>query len=440
MPDVVVRFREVSKSYPIYATPSARLKELLTFQRKSFHRDYWALRNVDFTIRRGETFCVIGENGAGKSTLLQLVAGIHVPSQGELHIDGRVSALLELGAGFNPEFTGRDNVFLTGSILGFTSAQISARYHSIAAFAEIGDFIDQPIKTYSSGMLVRLAFAIAIHADPDILLVDEALAVGDIYFRQRCMRKVHALRAAGVTILFVSHSMADVKSLGHRTLWLDHGAVRDLGETSRVVARYLAAMAEKDSAYLGRGHTSEATSVAPASHIAPELVDTIPNIDNRHGDGSAEIVGIAIYDAQGRPAHLLQPESSILVRISVRAKQHLASPIVGFMLRNHLGIDFAGTNTAREAVPLPPMSPGDVFTVDFLIDLPILYPSHFSFSPAVAEGTLASYRTCDWIDNAITLEMTPADGPVYGFMHLPARIGLNQPLAHSLSLAEATHG
>ena len=180
-----VWFENVSKSYPIYDKPGDRLKELVTFNRREFHRNFWALHEVSFEVRRGETFCVIGENGSGKSTLLQLVAGILHPSSGTVTVEGRVSALLELGAGFNPEFTGRDNVYLNGSILGLSKREIDARYKDIEDFAEIGDFVNRPVKTYSSGMVVRLAFAVAINVDPEILIVDEALAVGDLYFRQR---------------------------------------------------------------------------------------------------------------------------------------------------------------------------------------------------------------------------------------------------------------
>src|SRR2546427_1789898 len=245
-----IRFENVSKSYPIYDSPGDRLKELVTFNRLEFHRNFWALHDVSFEVARGETFCVIGENGSGKSTLLQLVAGILQPSSGTIEVNGRVSALLELGAGFNPEFTGRDNVYLNGAILGLSTREIDARYRAIEEFAEIGDFINRPVKTYSSGMVVRLAFAVAINVDPEILLVDEALAVGDLYFRQRCMRKVHELRSRGITILFVSHAIGDVKAIGDRTLWLEHGRAVELGETDRVVSKYMAAMSEKDSAYL----------------------------------------------------------------------------------------------------------------------------------------------------------------------------------------------
>jgi ABC-type polysaccharide/polyol phosphate transport system ATPase subunit len=422
-----VRLHKISKSYAIYDSPGDRLKELATLSRWHFHRDFWALRDLTFEIGRGETFCIIGENGSGKSTLLQLIAGILQPSSGNLTVNGRVSALLELGSGFNPEFTGRDNIYLNASILGFSNREIDGRYEEIAAFAEIGDFIDQPVKTYSSGMVVRLAFAVAIHVDPEILLVDEALAVGDIYFRQRCMRKVHELRARGITILFVSHAIGDVKALGDRTLWLENGQVRELGDTDMVVARYLARMVEKDSAYLTLAKRPE-RDPATALSRPPEIVEQIPNIDHRYGDQRAELIGIAILDPYGSPVHVMEPCSRIVVRISVRAKEELALPIVGFMLRNHLGIDFSGTNTAREGFELPPMAPGDMYTVDFHVDVPELYPGSFSFSPAIADGTLQSYKMCDWIDNAITLQMGHTEAPLYGYMHLPCRVELNSRL------------
>lgn len=422
-----VEFSGVSKSYAVYESPGDRLKELVTLNRRRFHRDFWALKDLTFEVGKGETFCVIGENGSGKSTLLQCVAGILQPTTGTVRTQGRVSALLELGSGFNPEFTGRDNVYLNGAILGFTTADMDRKYEEIQQFAEIGDFIKRPVKTYSSGMVVRLAFAVAIHVDPEILLVDEALAVGDIYFRQRCMRKVHELRARGITILFVSHAIGDVKALGDRTVWLEQGRVRELGETDKVVAKYLAAMVEKDSAYLTLSHRPGPES-RPERVVAPEVVEHIPNIDHRYGDERAEVIGIAVMDAHGRRIHLLEPHSRVIVRISVRAREEISLPVVGFMLRNHLGMDFAGTNTARLGYDVPPMQAGDVYTVDFYVDLPELYPTSFSFSPAIADGTLHSYRMCDWIDNAITLQMGHSDGQIYGFMHLPCRVELNSRL------------
>ncbi|WP_321474014.1 ABC transporter ATP-binding protein [uncultured Paludibaculum sp.] len=434
----LIQFQAVSKSYPIYSSPSDRLKELLTFNRRKFHEDFWALRDVSFEVPRGETFCIVGENGSGKSTLLQIVAGILTPTSGSAAVNGRVSALLELGSGFNPEFSGRDNVYLNAAILGFSSAQIDRVYRQIEEFAEIGDFINQPVKTYSSGMVVRLAFAVAIHVDPEILIVDEALAVGDIYFRQRCLRKVHELRAKGTTILFVSHAAGDVKALGDRTMWLDKGRVRELGDTDMVVAKYLAAMVEKDSGYLEVKHRERQERDGPVQ--APEIVTTIPNIDFRYGDGRAEIIGIAVLDLYGRKLPLLEPRTETVVRISVRANTTLEMPNVGFMLRNHLGVDFAGTNTTREDIELPPMEPGDVYTVDFHLDIPDLYPSSFSFSPAIADGSLMNYQMCDWIDNAVSLQMSPGEGQVYGYLHLPCKVEVNSRLDGKSKMAEAQLG
>jgi len=432
VPQPVVEFRGVSKSYPIYSSPSARLKELASLNRISFHRDFWALRDINFQIHAGETFCVIGENGSGKSTLLQMVAGILHPTEGDVNVRGRVAALLELGAGFNPEFTGRDNVYVNAAILGLTRREIDLKFKDIEGFAEIGEFIDQPVKTYSSGMAVRLAFAVAIHVDPEVLLVDEALAVGDIYFHQRCMRKVHELREKGVTILFVSHAMGEVKSIGDRAMWLESGHIKDMGNTDRVVTKYLAAMFEKDTAYLSTAHrNAQHDSHGPVK--APEIVDTIPNIDHRFGDGRAEVLGIAVLDLAGQPVHLLEPLSPITVRISVRACQDITLPIVGFIMRNHMGLDFAGTNTARESCDIPAMSAGDIYTVDFHLQLPELYPSSFSFSPAIADGTLHGYTTCDWIDNAIVLQMSPTDGEIYGHLHLPCRVELNRCIAQPVA-------
>ena len=420
----------MSKSYPIYKAPGDRLKELVTFNRAKFHTDYWALRDVSFEVARGETFCIVGENGCGKSTLLQICAGILQPSSGEVAVNGRVSALLELGSGFNPEFTGRDNVYLNGAIMGLSRKEMDSRFADIEAFAEIGEFIDRPVKIYSSGMMVRLAFSVAIHVDPEILLVDEALAVGDVYFRQRCVRKVQELRARGITILFVSHATGDVKALGDRAMWLDHGKMMEIGRTDLVVSKYLSAMSMKDEQY--RAH--EPVSFELRSKTGPEeIVEGIPNIDHRFGDGRGEVIGIAVMDAEGARLTTLLPGSTIVVRISVKAKANLERPIVGFMLRNHLGVDFAGTNTSREGYHLPPLLIGDLCTVDFYVDLPALYASLFSFSPAIADGTLEHYTVNDWIDNAVVLSMEKSEAPIYGNMHLPCRVQVNTKIGSGVA-------
>lgn len=404
-----VEFERVSKTYAIYEKPGDRLRELLAFGRRSFHRDFQALADLSFGIRRGEVFCIVGENGSGKSTALQILAGIMQPSSGSVNVNGRVAALLELGAGFNPEFSGRDNVYLNASILGLSRREIDRRYRVIEDFAGIGDFIRQPVKTYSSGMIVRLAFAVAITVDPEILLVDEALAVGDAYFRHRCMRKVHELRARGVTIVFVSHAIADVKAIGDRVLWLEHGRAVAVGAIDAVLPQYLSSMAAREAAHENAGETTVPTV---------DIANSIPNIDHRYGDRRAEIVGIAVLNEYGEPVHLMLPQSRILVRITFTAHENLTRPAAGFLLRNHLGLDFSGSDTEREGCDLPPMTKGDIVTVDFQLDVPELYPGAFSFSPFVSDdGTMA-----DWIDNAITVQMARGDGPVYGYLHTPCRV------------------
>ena len=418
-----VTIEKLSKSYPVYARPAERLKELLTFGRRRHHTDFWALRDVTLSIRRGTTFGLVGENGSGKSTLLQIVAGILQPTSGRVEVSGRVSALLELGSGFNPEFTGRENVFLNGSILGFSNREMERKFPQIAEFAEIGDFIDQPVKTYSSGMIVRLAFAVAIHMDPEILLVDEALAVGDVYYRHRCLRKIHELHARGITIIFVSHETATVKSLCDEAAWLAAGQVMEAGNPERVVSKYLAAMVMKDTSYV-KAHPAAAADAAGGSTEAlpeGEFVSTIPNIDFRYGSRRAEIVGIAILNSRGQRIEETPPGEPIVVRITVKANDAIERPIVGFMMRNHLGVDFAGINTAGEDVNLPSMRPQEIRTVDFLVQLPVLYPGNFSFCPAIAEGTLDTYEMCDWIDNAVALQIEKGR-PVYGFVQFPCTI------------------
>jgi ABC-type polysaccharide/polyol phosphate transport system ATPase subunit len=413
-----VEFERVSKSYALYDKPGDRLKELLSGGRRSHHRDFHAVRDLSFAVKRGEVFCIVGENGSGKSTTLQLIAGIMQPTSGSIVVNGRVSALLELGAGFNPEFTGRDNVYLNASILGLSKSEIDRRYKTIEDFAGIGDFIRRPVKTYSSGMVVRLAFAVAINVDPEVLLVDEALAVGDASFRHRCMRKVHELRDRGVTIVFVSHAIADVEAIGDHVLWLEHGRAMALGNMDAVLPLYLAAMTERAGPDPIAVNSAESR---PVLMVDAPMVNSIPNVDHRHGDGRAEVLGIAILNEYGEPLHLMMPRSRIVVRITFRANQELPRPAVGFMLRNHLGLDFTDTDTEREGHKLPPMRKGEVSTVDFTLDIPEFYPGAFSFSPSVSDGAV-----CDWIDNAITVQMARGEGPVYGYIQLPCRVELTQ--------------
>lgn len=418
-----VVFNSVSKSYLAYSRPVDRLRDLVLPGQSSRGAEFWALRDVSFEASTGETLCLIGANGSGKTTSLQLAAGILQPTAGSVEVEGRVAALLELGAGFHPEFSGRENARLSAALFGLSGREFRQRCPQIEEFAEIGDFIDQPVKTYSSGMLVRLAFAVAIHVEPEVLLVDEALAVGDYYFRQRCMRKVHELRSQRVTILFVSHAMADVQALGTQVLWLDQGRVVERGEPSAVVRKYLADMTARDRKSVEESITAD-RGAATVETVAPEpkREDAVPNVDGRFGTGRAEVTAITVLDSRGRQLRELIPRERATVRITVRARDRIAAPNVGFMMRNHLGIDFAGTNTAREGIVLEPLEAGNELLVEFHLDLPELYAGSFAFAPAIADGDLADYEICDWIDNALTIPMARGAGEIYGYMHLPCRV------------------
>ncbi len=437
-PQYPVEAVHLSKRYPLFSSPSARLRQLLFPNFADSHSHFWALRDVTFLVEPGETFCIVGQNGSGKSTLLQLIAGIIPPTDGEIAVRGRLAALLELGAGFNPDFTGRENVFLNAALLGFSRAEITKRLPEIEAFAEIGAFLDQPVKTYSSGMLVRLAFAVAVHLEPDLLLVDEALAVGDIYFRQRCMRKVHELKRRGTTILYVTHSAQDVRAIGDRCLWLDSGTIRECGNPESVISLYLAEMTTRDGKYVDAHPLPTEAPDHFSLDTPPETVSSIPNIDHRYGDRRAEIVGVALTDSSGRTATQLKPHTEVVLRITAHASHPIARPIFGYVLRNHLGLDLAASNTLREGLPLAPLRSGQTITVDFHLTIPELYPAAFSFTAALADGDLHSFSMCDWLENVVSVEMD-GNQPVYGYLQLPCRIGINQRLS-SAAHSEVLHG
>jgi ABC-type polysaccharide/polyol phosphate transport system ATPase subunit len=409
----VVEFHSVSKSYPLAGSPGRRLGALLFPDLFPAPR-FTALNQVSFEIRRGETFCIIGRNGAGKSTLLQLVAGIAPPTSGSVHVHGRISALLELGSGFHPDFTGRQNIFLSASILGFSAAATRRLFPHIAEFAAIGDFLERPVRTYSSGMLVRLAFAVAIHVEPEILIVDEALSVGDQAFRQRCLRKVGELRARGVTVLYVSHALGDVKALGDRALWLDHGSARQLGPAAQVADAYIAELAG-----------SAAAPAAPRLSGNADWLENDLSGDARHGDARARICGFALFNQFGRPAVHLVPGGQYSARLSFEALAPLAHPHAALLIRNHLGIAFCGASTSASAAPLAPLAAGERVTVDFELTLPEFYPGAFSFSPCVSAS--AAGPVCDCVENALTLQMERAVGEIYGCLHVPARVRWSTP-------------
>jgi len=375
----LVLVQNVSKLYRLYRRPADRLLELLPGTAPA-HRDFWALRDISFEVERGETLGLVGPNGCGKSTLLQLVSGILQPTTGRVVTRGRIAALLELGAGFNPEFTGRENVYLNGEILGLSRAEIDRAMPSIEAFAEIGEFIERPVKEYSSGMYVRLAFSTAIHVDPEILIVDEALAVGDAVFANRCVRKFQELRERRVTVLFVSHDLGLVKQLSDRAILLLNGHIEAAGTPNDVINRYIGLVLEKQ---------------------APETRQERLRSSFRHGDGTSEIVSIQMLNARGQETASIASGEPVTVRVRARFHRAVSDPMVGILVRTRIGMDVYGTNTRIEHADLGDFEPGQLLEVDFGIEC-WLTPQQYTLTAATQNADGSSH---DWLDDALAFDV-----------------------------------
>jgi lipopolysaccharide transport system ATP-binding protein len=389
--EVVIRAKGLAKVYRLYRRPEDRLKELI-FSTRSLGQDFWALRDIDLEIRRGEAIGIIGRNGSGKSTLLQLICGTAQPTTGELEVRGRVAALLELGVGFDPEFTGRENVYLSAIVLGLSEAEITERFAAIEAFAGIGNFIDQPVRQYSSGMYARLAFAVCAHVDADILAVDEILAVGDAGFQQRCMRFLRSFRARG-TLVFVSHDENAVLSLCDRAVWLDRGVIRADGACKEVCRRYRILVSQK----AGNGDAFEVGGVGdrpPSSAATSGDTDASPRTFDFGIDagwvrsGKRMIEHATLLTAQGQAVVVAEGGSEVMLCIDVRAARSLAETIVAFVLRNRLGQNIFCDSTASLAHRVPArIKEGQSFRTTFRFRLPHLPSGDYAIEAALYERT-----------------------------------------------------
>lgn len=337
-----ISLRHVSKRYQIFPTPQHRLKQFLLGHYRNYYREFWALRDVSMDISHGEVIGIIGRNGAGKSTLLQLVCGTLTPTEGSVQVNGRIAALLELGAGFNPDFSGRENVYLNAAILGLSQAEIDQRFDAIVAFSGIGNFIDQPVKTYSSGMYIRLAFSVAINVDPDILIVDEALSVGDGIFSRKSFDRIMALKEAGKTILFCSHSMYQIESICNRAIWLEGGTVREVGLPAPVVSRYEVFLAANADGGLG---TAEAPKVQAAA--GPAALEDSANILPRLLDCTMRADGV-----EGREVALRSRISTLELALRFRAPAHLPTPTVAYSITALDGRVVTSLGTHNDQFPL----------------------------------------------------------------------------------------
>ncbi len=389
----------ISKVYRLFDKPSDRLKQLAPFVSMR-PKEFWALRDITFEVGKGEIVSLIGPNGCGKSTLLQIVSGILQPTTGRVVTRGRLAALLELGAGFNPEFTGRENVFLNGEILGFSPAEIARMLPGIEDFAGIGDFIDRPVKEYSSGMYVRLAFATAIHVDPEILIVDEALAVGDAIFANRCIRKFEELKDKGVTILFVSHDLGLVKQLSHRAVFLLNGKIEAIGSPKDVIDRYIGMVLERQKS--DREKSQRSTSLRSSF---------------RHGDGSSEVLDVQLVDEEGRSSLVFLSGQVMGIRIRTRYHRRTIQPMVGVLIRTRIGIDVYGTNTRVEKFDTGTIEPGQEVEVTFRFSCN-LTPQQYTLTVATQNSDGSSH---DWLDDVLAFDVV-SERQAAGLVDLHAQI------------------
>lgn len=390
--DVVIRIEHAGKCYHMYDKPSDRLKQALMRWNRTYFREFWAVRGVSLEVQRGEAVGIVGRNGSGKSTLLQMIAGTLAPTEGRVQVAGRIAALLELGSGFNPEFTGRENVYLNGTILGLSTREIDDRFDAIAGFADIGTFIDQPVKTYSSGMMVRLAFAVQVQVSPDILIVDEALAVGDALFQKRCFQRLEELRSQGVTLLFVSHDQESVRTLTSRALLLHEGKVRALGTSSEVILEYRRLLHDAETAWganvtaqavraaqqaasakptvnphVATGKTEQSVPLAATSatsspvpsaptsapipaDLAPASKDTSRSEGMSFGSFEAQVEEVKVLNEAGEAASVFKPGEMMRIRIACRVLKAMKHLNIGIRIRNKQGVKMYSWGTLNQDI------------------------------------------------------------------------------------------
>ncbi|MDY5021558.1 MAG: ABC transporter ATP-binding protein [Blautia sp.] len=354
----VIQIEHLTKMYKLYDKPSDRLKESLGFSKKKRYREHYALHDINFDISEGECVGIIGTNGSGKSTILKIITGILSPTAGKVTVNGRISALLELGAGFNMEYTGLENVYLNGTMIGFSKEEIDARLDDILAFADIGDFIHQPVKMYSSGMFVRLAFAVAINIDPEILIVDEALSVGDVFFQAKCYHKFEEFKKQGKTILFVSHDLSSISKYCDRVILLNKGEMLDQGAPKAMVDMYKQLLVHQDPVK----QTEDAEKKGDDNWREGFQVN--PNT-LEYGEKQAEIVDFVVIDDKGRQSNTIEKGSVFKIKMKVHFHEDIQQPIMAYTFKNIQGTEITGTNTMYEQVNVPHPEAGKECVVTF---------------------------------------------------------------------------
>jgi lipopolysaccharide transport system ATP-binding protein len=402
-----------------------RLQKMVGRAPSQYFKEFWALKNVSLEIKRGETVGIIGRNGSGKSTLLQMICGTLTPTSGTVEVQGRVAALLELGAGFHPDFTGRENVYMNGALLGLTRKEIDGKFDEIAAFADIGQYLDQPVKLYSSGMYVRLAFAVVAHVNADILIIDEALAVGDLKFQQLCMRRLSEFQSEGKTLILVSHDLAAIKGFCGKAFCIQNGSIVDRGPSGHVVDRYALQVSMAREVFDGqeRMQAQEWSEVEPdptsrGSSASPKSMQA--QYFGRSGNGRIRIESVELRDGSGRNLSAAQfgEEANLVVR--VEAKSDCKKLIIAFYVKDRTRLEIIGTNSENEGKPVYEVAAGQAYAFEFRFQLR-LKQGLYSIAVIAADGSQSS-EFYDWIEGAVSFEMLPSGLAIYALYSPPMEL------------------
>ena len=352
-----IEIRNLSKMYKLYNKPLDRLVDSLGLTRKKLYKEHYALRDINFDIGVGECVGIIGTNGSGKSTILKIITGVLSPTGGSITVNGRISALLELGAGFNPEYSGLENIYLNGTMMGFTEAEIDTRLDDILSFADIGEFVHQPVKTYSSGMFVRLAFAVAINIDPEILVVDEALSVGDVFFQSKCYHKFEEFKRQGKTILFVSHDLGSISKYCDRVILLNQGEMLDQGTPKAMVDMYKQLLVRQNPVKQAQMNSAIRESQKKGFQMNPNTLE--------YGEKQAEIVDFVVIDSKGLQSNTIEKGTTFKIKMRIHFNESILQPIMAFTFKNIQGTEITGTNTMYEGVNVENTEPGSECVVTF---------------------------------------------------------------------------
>ncbi len=413
----IITAEGLGKKYKVYSSKRKRISEWLTNRKK--HDEKWVLRDVSFTLNKGESLGLVGSNGAGKSTLLKLLTGVTKPSEGTIGISGRFAALLELGMGFHPEFTGRQNIYITGQLLGLSNEEISRLMPEIEDFAEVGDYIDRPLKIYSSGMAVRVAFAAATAVRPDILIVDEALSVGDAYFQHKCFHRIRNFKEQGTSLLFVSHDASAVKNLCDKAILLDKGTLVKEGRPEEILDYYNAVIAQQEANYLIK-----------QSQGLGERITT------RSGNGSAEIIDVQVI-ANGELTNAVQVGQVIQIDVSIRFSETVNNPTIGILIKDRLGNDIFGTNTFFQQLDAGVCIENSIYKVSFIVTVN-LGPGHYSLTTAIHNGSNHIQGNYDWWDHSVILEVLPGTENYFiGSSYMPVQCSISEVNANEVVKNEA---